>query len=214
MLYLSDGGAMSFVDAASKHRVRDIRVEPGRLVVWDNDSLLHAVCPADATAPRFMLGAAPSCSRALARPRAGCVCLCVRLCVLVSTVTKATRIRPNVGQFHGCPSCRGWRRLWRWRGRGWLRGRRVWCHWWWVWWWWERRQFNQPRLQVCPAVNSVAVTAAAFDASATARGLTDSSQCFVSRKDILVKNIIITARGLMARGEAGSVVTVVRAASF
>ena len=55
----------------------------------------------------------------------------------------------------------------------------------------------------------MAVTAAAFDASATARGLTDSSQCFVSRKDILVKNIIITARGLMARGEAGSVVTVV-----
>ena len=44
MLYLSDGGAMSFVDASSKRRVRDVSVVPGRLVVWDNVSLLHEVC--------------------------------------------------------------------------------------------------------------------------------------------------------------------------
>ena len=96
VLYLSDGGAVSFVDAASKHRVRDIRVEPGRLVVWDNDSLLHAVCPADAAATRFMLGAALSCSRSPAllalvvcACEHGCVCLQIRLCVLASTVVCA-----------------------------------------------------------------------------------------------------------------------------
>ena len=56
VLYLSDGGAMSFVDASSKRRVRDVSVVPGRLVVWDNVSLLHEVGPAEASAPRFMLG--------------------------------------------------------------------------------------------------------------------------------------------------------------
>ena len=56
VLYLSDGGAISFVDASSKRRVRDVSVVQGRLVVWDNVSLLHEVGPAEASAPRFMLG--------------------------------------------------------------------------------------------------------------------------------------------------------------
>jgi hypothetical protein len=55
VLYLSDGGAISFVDASSKRRVRDVSVVQGRLVVWDNVSLLHEVGPAEASAPRFML---------------------------------------------------------------------------------------------------------------------------------------------------------------
>jgi hypothetical protein len=56
VLYLSDGGAISFFDASSKRRVSDVSVVPGRLVVWDNVSLLHEVGPAEAFAPRFMLG--------------------------------------------------------------------------------------------------------------------------------------------------------------
>ena len=87
VLYLSDGGDMSFVDASSKHRVCDVSVTPGRLVVWDNASLLHAVDTTEACAPRFMLGAdlkrqtqeqEPSVALALVV----CVCVCaVTMCV-------------------------------------------------------------------------------------------------------------------------------------
>ena len=82
VLYLSDGGDMSFVDVSSNHRVCDVSVTPGRLVVWDNTSLLHAVDTTEACAPRFMLGAAlkrqtqeqePSVALALVV----CVCVCV-----------------------------------------------------------------------------------------------------------------------------------------
>ena len=87
VLYLSDGGSMSFVDVSSKNRVCDVSVTPGRLVVWDNTSLLHAVDTTEACAPRFMLGAAlkrqtqeqePSVALALVV----CVCVCaVTMCV-------------------------------------------------------------------------------------------------------------------------------------
>ena len=91
VLYLSDGGDMSFVDVSSNHRVCDVSVTPGRLVVWDNTSLLHAVDTTEACAPRFMLGAAlkrqtqeqePSVALALVV----CVCVCaVTMCVCART---------------------------------------------------------------------------------------------------------------------------------
>ena len=66
VLFLAGEGVMKFVDATSQDPVREIDVVPGRLIVWDNSSLLHEVELGASSAPRFMLGAALSRSRSLA----------------------------------------------------------------------------------------------------------------------------------------------------
>jgi hypothetical protein len=56
---------MTFVDAKTGALQRELEIVPGRMIVWDNSSLLHKVDVGDTGTPRVMLG----------------VCLCVRATV-------------------------------------------------------------------------------------------------------------------------------------
>ena len=53
---------MTFVDAKTGALQRELEIVPGRMIVWDNSSLLHKVDVGDTGTPRVMLG----------------VCLCAR----------------------------------------------------------------------------------------------------------------------------------------
>jgi hypothetical protein len=56
VVYLAGAGTMTFVDAKTRSLVREIDIVPGRMIVWDNISLLHKVDAGDTDTPRVMLG--------------------------------------------------------------------------------------------------------------------------------------------------------------
>jgi len=56
VVYLAGGGTMTFVNVETGDLEREINILPGRMIVWDNDSLLHKVDVGDSTSPRVMLG--------------------------------------------------------------------------------------------------------------------------------------------------------------
>jgi hypothetical protein len=56
VLYLAGGGTMTFVDAKTGALQRELEIVPGRMIVWDNSSLLHKVDVGDTSTPRVMLG--------------------------------------------------------------------------------------------------------------------------------------------------------------
>ncbi len=56
VVYLAGGGTMTFFNVDSGDLEREIDILPGRMVVWDNDALLHKVDVGDSTSPRVMLG--------------------------------------------------------------------------------------------------------------------------------------------------------------
>ncbi len=45
-----------FVDALTGDLEREVAIVPGRMIVWENSSLLHKVDVGDSGAPRVMLG--------------------------------------------------------------------------------------------------------------------------------------------------------------
>jgi hypothetical protein len=47
---------MTFVNVETGDIEREIDILPGRMIVWDNDSLLHKVDVGNYTSPRVMLG--------------------------------------------------------------------------------------------------------------------------------------------------------------
>jgi hypothetical protein len=47
---------MTFVNVETGDLEREIGILPGRMVVWDNDALLHKVDVGNSTSPRVMLG--------------------------------------------------------------------------------------------------------------------------------------------------------------
>jgi hypothetical protein len=61
---------MTFVNVETGDLERQIDILPGRMIVWDNDALLHKVNVGDSTSPRVMLGV---------RARVGQSVLCVFL---------------------------------------------------------------------------------------------------------------------------------------
>ncbi len=62
VLYLAGGGTMTFVDAKTGALHRELEIVPGRMIVWDNSSLLHKVDVGDTSTPRVMLGMCPCAS--------------------------------------------------------------------------------------------------------------------------------------------------------
>ena len=55
-LYLEGGGTMVFVDARTGALEREVAIVPGRMIVWENASLLHKVDVGGSLIPRVMLG--------------------------------------------------------------------------------------------------------------------------------------------------------------
>jgi hypothetical protein len=47
---------MTFVNVETGDLEREINILPGRMILWDNDSLLHKVDVGDSTSPHVMLG--------------------------------------------------------------------------------------------------------------------------------------------------------------
>ena len=61
-LYLQGEGSIVFVDAQTGALEHEVAIVPGRMIVWENASLLHKVDAGNSLTPRVMLG--------------GCVCEC------------------------------------------------------------------------------------------------------------------------------------------
>ena len=56
VLYLEGEGTIVFVDAQTSALEREVAIVPGRMIVWENASLLHKVDAGDGLTPRVMLG--------------------------------------------------------------------------------------------------------------------------------------------------------------